>query len=179
MLVRIWYILRMIQKRSRRRLPYRELYSYEIRKGTGNPDKTIKANARCFGFGPNVKLSHHVNFNGCTIHGSGEVFIGRYFHSGSDLMIFTSDHNYKGASAIPYDKVRIKSKVTIGDFVWAGYHVTIMPGINIGEGAILAAGAVITKNVPPMAIVGGNPAKVIGYRNEDEFNRLKGKEKYL
>ncbi len=54
--------------------------------------------------------------------------------------------------------------VTINDDVWIGRNVVIMPGINIGTGAIIGAGAVVTKDVQPYAIVGGVPAKIIRYR---------------
>ncbi len=58
--------------------------------------------------------------------------------------------------------------VIIGDDVWIGTRVIILPGKKIGTGAILGAGAVITKDVPDYAIVGGNPAKIIKYRNTQE-----------
>lgn len=67
----------------------------------------------------------------------------------------------------------------IKEFVWCGNNVTIIPGITIGEGAIVAAGAVVAKDVPACAIVGGNPAKLIRYRDKDEFYRLKAKGKYF
>lgn len=54
--------------------------------------------------------------------------------------------------------------VVIGNDVWIGANVVIMPGIHIGDGAIIGAGAVVTKNVEPYAIVGGVPARLIGYR---------------
>ena len=52
----------------------------------------------------------------------------------------------------------------VEDEVWIGYGVTIMSGVKIGQGAIIAAGAVVTKDIPPYAIAGGVPAKVIKYR---------------
>ena len=52
-----------------------------------------------------------------------------------------------------------------------------MPGVTIGEGAVVGAGAVVTKNVPALAIVGGNPAKVIGQRNSQIFEKLKSEDK--
>lgn len=58
--------------------------------------------------------------------------------------------------------------VEIGNDVWIGYNVLLMSGIHIGDGAIIAAGAVVTKDVPPYAIVGGVPAKVINYRFTEE-----------
>src|SRR5919201_508091 len=56
------------------------------------------------------------------------------------------------------------SQVVVGNDVWTGHNVNVMAGVNIGDGAIIAAGAVVTKDVPPYAIVGGVPAKVIRYR---------------
>lgn len=62
--------------------------------------------------------------------------------------------------------------ITIGHDVWIGAHAIIMDGISIGNGAVIAAGAVVTKDVPPYAIVAGIPAKIIKYRSERE-NQLK------
>lgn len=59
-------------------------------------------------------------------------------------------------------------KTTIGNDVWIGAKSTIMDGVQIGNGAIVAAGSVVTKNVPPYAVVGGAPAKVIKYRFPQE-----------
>ena len=63
----------------------------------------------------------------------------------------------------------------IEDFVWLGYGVIVMPGIKVGEGAVVSAGSVLVKDVPPLAVVGGNPAKIIKYRNKERFNQLKKK----
>lgn len=65
------------------------------------------------------------------------------------------------------------SELSIGNDVWIGISAIIMGGITIGDGAIIAAGSVVTKDVPPYAIVGGIPAKVIKYRfSEDQINHL-------
>ncbi len=61
-----------------------------------------------------------------------------------------------------------KGDVIIGSDVWIGSHVTIMSGVTIGDGAVIAANSHIVKDVPPYAIVGGNPAKVIKYRFEEK-----------
>lgn len=111
--------------------------------------------------------------SGTYIEASGGVYIGEYFHAGRGLTIFSTNHNYENAKFIPYDEVVLERPVTIGDFVWCGANVTILPGVNIGEGAILAGGSVIVKDVPPLAVVGGNPAKVIKYRNSVNFHYLK------
>lgn len=62
-----------------------------------------------------------------------------------------------------------KGDIVIDDDVWIGYGATIMSGVHIGQGAVVAAGAVVTKAVPPYAIVGGVPAKVLKYRFEKEM----------
>lgn len=59
--------------------------------------------------------------------------------------------------------------INIGNDVWIGARAIIMDGVNIGNGAVIAAGAVVTKDVPPYAIVGGVPAKIIKYRSEQDF----------
>lgn len=115
----------------------------------------------------------HLKSN-CYIECIGGVEIGEYFHTGKDLTILSSNHNYNGNS-IPYDTTFIKKPVIIKDFVWCGIGVKILPGVTVGEGAILGMGAVVTKDVPPMAIVGGNPAKIIKYRDKKAFNALKKK----
>jgi maltose O-acetyltransferase len=63
-------------------------------------------------------------------------------------------------------------EVRIGDRAWIGYGALVLPGLNIGEGAVVGAGAVATKDVAPYAIVAGNPARVIGERPRDLRYRL-------
>ena len=84
-------------------------------------------------------------------------------------------HDYDNGDSIPYGEVYTSRQVVIDDFVWIGSDVIISGNVRIGEGAIVAIGSVVVKDVPPMAIVGGNPAKVIKYRDKDHFNQLKEK----
>lgn len=104
---------------------------------------------------------------------SGGVKIGRYFHVGRGLTIFSTNHNYKSEISIPYDETDIVKPVEIGDCVWIGANVSIVPGVKIGEGAIVGMGAVVTHEVPAGAIVGGNPACIIGYRDMEIYWHLK------
>jgi len=67
------------------------------------------------------------------------------------------------------EKMCRKGQILIENDVWIGHHATIMGGITIHSGAVVAAGAVVTKDVPPYAIVGGNPAKIIKYRFDDDI----------
>jgi acetyltransferase-like isoleucine patch superfamily enzyme len=89
------------------------------------------------------------------------------------------DHNYDSNEAIPYDKVRIMKPIKIGDFVWVGHGALILGGVTIGEGAIVGAGSVVTRDVPPFAIVGGNPARVIKSRDSEKFLDLKRQGKFF
>lgn len=109
---------------------------------------------------------------------SGGVTIGRYFHTGRGLTIFSTNHNYENATMIPYDEVSVDKPVVIKDFVWCGANVTIVPGITIGEGVVIGAGAVVTRDAPDYAVIGGNPAKVIKYRNVEEFKKLKEERRW-
>ncbi len=153
--------------------------TYLVARGCKYVGTNLKVSGTAVGFGKHVILGNFVNINGCELLGGGELEIGNYFHSGKYIRIITQNHRYERCDSIPYDKVRIKKKVTIKDFVWLGQGVTILPGITIGEGAIVAAESVVTKDVPDYAIVGGNPARIIRYRNIEEFQKLKNEGKYL
>lgn len=99
------------------------------------------------------------------ITASNSIFIGDGFLSGKYLLITDNSHGSNtleecSMSPIKRDIVS-KGAVIIGKNVWVGDKVSIMPNVRIGDGAIIAANSVVTKDVPPYSIVGGNPAKVI------------------
>lgn len=125
-----------------------------------------------------VYVGHNCSFNGMTISGMGGVKIGNYFHSGVNVKIMLGSHDYNYGDRIPYGTHYTEKNVAIDDFVWLGSDVIICGNVHIGEGAIVAIGSVVVKDVPPYAIVGGNPAKVIKYRDIDLFNRLKKEGRY-
>ncbi len=129
-------------------------------------------------FSGNIYLGKNCNFNGMKVIGNGTVYFGDNFHSGTECMIITQNHNYDKGSAIPYDNTFEYKTIRIEDNVWFGNRVIVTGNITIGEGAILAAGAVVVKDVPPCAIVGGNPAKVIKYRDVERYNNLKSIGKF-
>ena len=98
----------------------------------------------------------------CRVH--GPLSIGDNVMMGPDVVILTHTHNIERTD-IPMGLQGSRvQKVTIGNDVWIGMRSIIMPGIHIGNGAVIGAGAVVTKDVPDYAIVGGVPAKVIRYR---------------
>lgn len=109
---------------------------------------------------------------------SGGVKIGDYFHTGKGLTIFSTNHNYDLGEKIPYGDEDVEKEVVIGNWVWCGANVTIVPGVHIGDGAVIGSGAVVTKDVPECAVVGGNPARIIKYRDKEHFYKLREEGKY-
>lgn len=87
------------------------------------------------------------------------------------------EHKYTCVTTYPYkaldlnmgDEAVSKGAIEIKDDVWIGYNSLILSGVTIGQGAVIAAGSVVVKDVPPYAIVGGNPAKIIKYRFDSEL----------
>ena len=95
----------------------------------------------------------------------GKVIIGNDVLMGPDVIILTSSHQYLHADILIREQGRTKMcPVIIGNDVWIGARVIIMPGITIGNGAVIGAGAVVTKDVAPYTVVAGIPAKVIKQR---------------
>ena len=108
-----------------------------------------------------------------------ELQIGSGTIIGPNFTVHTANHQYEG-NAVPYDDTYIGENVIIGDNVWIGANVTLLPGVKIGEGAVIGACSVITKDVPKFAIVAGNPAKIIKYRDvERYYENVKSGRVYL
>jgi len=127
----------------------------------------------------NVSIGEGVSIHSAYIQGAGGVNIGNYVHFGRNLSIYSANHRFEGGNALPYDRTVIKKPVTIENYVWIGANVSISPGVKIGEGAVIALGSVVTKDIPPLAIAGGNPAKVIRYRDREEYERLKREKRFM
>ncbi len=128
----------------------------------------------------NVTIGNHVwiGRNG-KFAGEGGLTIKDGVIISHNVEIWTSNHYFLGSDlrSIPYDKRFIYKPVIIGENVWVGSRVIITPGVTIGEGAIVGAGAVISKDIASCAIVAGNPAKIIRYRDTEQYYRLKAEGK--
>lgn len=107
------------------------------------------------------------------INAAGGLRLGQCCALAADITILTLEHRYRGAESIPYDDTIALRPVTLGDCVWVGMHASILAGVTIGEGAIVGLGAVVTRDVPPYAVVVGNPARIVKYRDEAEYRSLK------
>lgn len=115
-----------------------------------------------------------------------KVYIGKFCSIGFDTRIFLGgEHHPEWVSTYPFrvkfelpgvledGQPRSKGDVIIGNDVWIGAYTTILSGIRIGDGAVIGAGAVVTRDVEPYAIVAGNPARLIRKRfAEDEIKAL-------
>lgn len=96
---------------------------------------------------------------------AGKVIIGDNVMMAPECMIYTKNHSIERTD-IPMNLQgeTLEKPVVIGNDVWIGARVIILPGVNIGEGSVLGAGCVVTRDVPPYTVVGGVPAKVIKQR---------------
>ena len=108
----------------------------------------------------------------------GSLIIGNYCSIADGVkFLHSTDHALNRISTYPFKSMLLsgeleslyKGDTVVEDDVWIGYGATILSGVRIGQGAVIAAGAVVNKDVPPYAIVGGVPAKVIKYRFSPEL----------
>lgn len=115
--------------------------------------------------GPGTRFIYAHAGKFCSI--SGDCAIGMGTHSlkyKSTSPIFTSPNNDTGEKWTNNQLFEEYDEVIIGNDVWIGQRVMVLGGVHIGDGAVVGAGAVVTKDVPPYAIVGGVPAKILKYR---------------
>jgi maltose O-acetyltransferase len=111
----------------------------------GDPDIAIGANS--------------VVNRGCSLDGRGGLLIGRNVSISPGVWILTAAHDPNDP-----DFRYVEAPTSIGDYVWLGSRSLVLPGVSIGTGAVVAAGAVVSSDVPEYAIVGGVPARAIGER---------------
>lgn len=116
-------------------------------------------------FGKNIKIGKNVFINsGCHFQDQGGITIGNDVLIGHNVVIATINHDL----APSQNRKNHYAPITISNNVWIGSNATILPGVTIGEWAVVAAGAVVTKNVEPYTVVGGNPAKLIKTVEKEE-----------
>jgi maltose O-acetyltransferase len=105
----------------------------------------------------------------------GGITIGDHSILGSRVVILSHNHNYLTPTRLPYDSEEMVQPVVVGRYVWVGMGSMICPGTTVGDAAVVLMGSVVTKDVPPMSIVQGNPAVVVGRRDEERTRELMDK----
>jgi len=111
-------------------------------------------------YGYNIHTGKNVFFNfNCVILDVMKVEIGDHVLVGPAVQIYTATHPLDAKTRNSW--LEYAKSVTIGDDVWIGGGAIIYPGVTIGNGTVIAAGAVVTKSVPANVVVGGNPAKIL------------------
>lgn len=109
--------------------------------------------------------------------GDEKLIIGNYVSIASGVkFLLGGEHRTDVITTYPFRAILnhdieafSKGGITVEDFVWIGTDVLVLSGVRIGTGAIIAAGAIVTKNVPPYSVVAGNPARVVKYRFSEEI----------
>jgi acetyltransferase-like isoleucine patch superfamily enzyme len=123
-------------------------------------------------FSHRMTVGRRVAINvGTYIDSGGGLEIGDHVMIGPHCIISTREHSIE-PTGVPmcYQPIRYRN-ITIGNDIWIGANATIRGGVKLGNGCVVAAGAVVIRDVPPNAIVGGVPAKVLRYRNNDRVER--------
>lgn len=138
-----------------------------IKIGSGS---TLHTGARFYNPG-NIKIGQDsIIGENVVLDGRDQLTIGNHVDIATDVMIYNSEHDVQSK-----DFQAISQPVVIEDYVFIGPRAIILPGIKIGKGAAVGAGAVVTKNVESLSIVGGVPAKVIGERKLEDLNYKLGR----
>ena len=113
--------------------------------------------------------------------GLGGIHLADNVIIGPRVTLYTQNHRYKSEVCLPfgppYEDVALP--INIEESVWICLGAMILPGVTIHEGAVVAMGAVVVRDVPARAVVGGNPAEVISERSADVYERLKREKKYI
>lgn len=118
-------------------------------------------------YGLNIHVGRDVFINsGCRFQDQGGVYLGDHVLIGHNVVLATLNHELAPARR----RMIVGAPIHIGDRVWIGSNATVLSGVTIGENSVVAAGAVVTKDVPKNCIVGGVPARVIRELTEDELN---------
>ena len=127
-------------------------------------------------------VTHHYEFWG------DRLIIGKFcaIARGIEFVMNGANHRMNSVSTYPFnimgggweafapalDDLPLKGDTVVGSDVWIGQNVTVMPGVHIGDGAIIGANSVVTKDVPPYSVIGGNPARLIKRRFEGDLIKM-------
>ena len=153
----------LIPSQHMRRFLYTRVFGMQLAPTTiiyGGAEVRSPRNVR---IGKHSSIGHHA-----ILDGRKGLTIGQNVNLSTGVWIWTLEHDPQSP-----DFGTTGGPVVIEDYAWVSCRAVILPGVRIGKGAVVAAGAVVTKDVPPYAIVGGVPAKVIGQRDQNVSYELK------
>ncbi len=141
--------------------------------------------------GKDVWLDLHIHLSGreiyvddavyigphCRFYGRGGIWVGAGTIFGPEVTVLSAMPRYEDPASLPFEAGLEPMPVRIGKGVWVGYGATLCPGINVGEGAVIGMGAVVTEDVPSGAVVGGNPARIVRMRDPETIRSLLREDK--
>jgi len=126
---------------------------------------TVKHNAD---ISPFIQIGNYSELGTrCMIH--SHVTIGDNVIMGPDVKIYSRNHIFSSLDVPIQSQGKIQKLTTVGNDVWIGANVIILPGVTVGNHVVIGAGSIVTKNVPDCAVIGGNPATILKTRNEKEI----------
>jgi maltose O-acetyltransferase len=133
---------------------------------------TYISSSAYFAFHKNISIGRYCRIGReCHLDGEAGIEIEDGTILAPRVVILTSSHNYEQVHMLPYNEQDKKRPVKIGSGCWIGWGAFILPGVEIGDGAVVAMGSVVTKHVAPGEIVAGNPARVVRKRENTDFIR--------
>ena len=143
----------------------------------GAPGERILVGRRCqihrgvvlATYGGSIELGDDVSINPYSVlYGHGGLNIGSYVRIATHVVIVSANHVYED-EAVPIALQPVTRRgIQIEDDVWIGAHATVLDGVRIGRGSVVAAGAVVTRSVPALTVVAGVPARTVGSRSREK-----------
>lgn len=129
-----------------------------------------------YGFNIELGADCYMNF-GCVVLDCAKVTVGDNVLFGPNVQIYCPGHPLDPALRNGFNGPEFRLPVTIGNDVWVGGGAILLPGITVGHGAVIGAGSVVTKDIPPMVVVAGNPAKVVRKIEKGDWGSIASRRK--
>lgn len=165
----VWSDLRLRLLADLGYFPSHRIRGYFYRRAGLVMDTTSSIHWRAEFYAPeNIRIGRYCTIgDSAFLDGRSGLMIGDSVNLGSHVTIYTRQHDVDAA-----DFAEVGAPVAIGDRAWVSSHSIVLPGVTIGEGAVVAAGSVVTKDVAPYTLVGGNPARYIRDRSRELTYKL-------
>ena len=142
--------------------------------GSCGKDPLVNPNFRCE-FGRNIHIGNnfHANYD-CTMLGGAKIIIGDHVLFTPKVGLYTSNHLLNSRERILGGC--IAKPISVGDNCWLGANVSVLPGVNIGNGVVIGAGSVVTHNIPDNVVAVGNPCKILHKITSADKTGFSGKD---